>query len=165
MDLLETAMETWRQGGAVVPWLAVCTVVLWFAIGERAYTLRKSWVKRESSRRLKGVSADRSHRREALAPVYADVARHRALILGIGIIAPLLGLLGTVGGMIETFDALTSMSLFRGSGGVAGGISEALVSTQMGLTVAIPGLLAGRLLDAMQSRREEELDLALSEVT
>ena len=61
-------------------------------------------------------------------------------------VAPLAGLLGTVAGMIETFDSLGSMSLFSQSGGVAGGISQALISTQMGLAVAIPGLLAGRIL-------------------
>jgi biopolymer transport protein ExbB len=54
-------------------------------------------------------------------------------------IAPLLGLLGTVTGMITTFDILS----FFGTGnarGMAGGISEALITTQTGLLVAIPGL-------------------------
>jgi biopolymer transport protein ExbB len=55
--------------------------------------------------------------------------------------APLMGLLGTVTGMLSTFGALAS-----GSGGektmglVAGGISEALVTTETGLIVALPGL-------------------------
>lgn len=55
--------------------------------------------------------------------------------------APLMGLLGTVTGMLATFGALAS-----GSGGektmglVAGGISEALVTTETGLIVALPGL-------------------------
>ncbi|MBV1916010.1 MAG: MotA/TolQ/ExbB proton channel family protein [Pseudomonadales bacterium] len=55
-------------------------------------------------------------------------------------VAPLLGLLGTVTGMVETFDVIT---LF-GSGDaklMAGGISQALVTTALGLTVAIPILL------------------------
>jgi biopolymer transport protein ExbB len=68
-------------------------------------------------------------------------------------VAPLLGLLGTVSGMIETFASLGDMALFSRTGGIAGGISEALVSTQLGLVVAIPGLLVGRVLD----QREEEL--------
>lgn len=55
--------------------------------------------------------------------------------------APLVGLLGTVTGMLATFDALA-----RGSGGdktmaqIAGGISEALVTTMTGLVVALPGV-------------------------
>ena len=58
----------------------------------------------------------------------------------IAAVAPLLGLLGTVSGMIETFKLMT---LF-GSGdasAVSGGISEALVTTELGLIVAIPALL------------------------
>ena len=57
------------------------------------------------------------------------------------VVAPLLGLLGTVTGMIETFQMIT---LF-GAGDpriMAGGISEALVTTMLGLTVAIPGSVA-----------------------
>ena len=63
-------------------------------------------------------------------------------------IAPLLGLLGTVSGMITTFKAMT---LF-GAGDanvVSGGIAEALITTELGLVVAIPALLA----HALMSRR------------
>jgi len=62
--------------------------------------------------------------------------------------APLLGLLGTVSGMISTFDLIT---LF-GSGdakSLAGGISEALITTLFGLVVAIPSLV----IHALLSRR------------
>lgn len=70
------------------------------------------------------------------------VRLHRGLrTLGIfAAVAPLLGLLGTVTGMIETFQSIT---LF-GSGDpriMSGGISEALVTTELGLVVAIPTLL------------------------
>jgi biopolymer transport protein ExbB len=60
-------------------------------------------------------------------------------------VAPLLGLLGTVSGMITTFQA---MSLF-GAGdasAVSGGVGEALINTELGLVVAIPALLAHALL-------------------
>jgi biopolymer transport protein ExbB len=60
-------------------------------------------------------------------------------------ISPLLGLLGTVSGMIATFKAMT---LF-GSGDpsvVSGGIAEALITTELGLVVAIPALLAHALM-------------------
>ena len=60
------------------------------------------------------------------------------------IVAPLAGLLGTVSGMIETFDALADMTLFSQSGGIAGGISQALITTMAGLTVGIPALIAYR---------------------
>ena len=79
------------------------------------------------------------------------------LVTAVVMAAPLTGLLGTVNGMIETFDALGDMALFSQSGGIAGGISEALFSTQMGLAVAIPGLIVGKLLDRRQEALETEL--------
>lgn len=63
----------------------------------------------------------------------------------IGSIAPLLGLLGTVSGMIHTFNDITD----QGVGNpqiLAGGISEALVSTAAGLVVAIPAVIGYRFL-------------------
>ena len=53
--------------------------------------------------------------------------------------APLLGLLGTVGGMIATFDAVAHVTGQTGTR-VAGGISRALITTQFGLVVAMPGV-------------------------
>jgi len=66
-------------------------------------------------------------------------------ILVLAAVAPLLGLLGTVTGMIATFDIITT----HGTGDpklLSGGISEALVTTMLGLVVAIPLLLLGNLL-------------------
>ena len=146
-----------RAGGFVMPWLVGANALMWFALGERAWALRG----RALLQRARTLAADQptaGHRREAVAECYRLLTRHAVLITTLTALAPLAGLLGTVTGMIETFDSLASMSLFRGSGGVAGGISEALVSTQMGLAVAIPGLLAGRLLDRKATRFTEELD-------
>jgi biopolymer transport protein ExbB len=83
--------------------------------------------------------------------------RFRRPVRVLAAVAPLLGLLGTVVGMIETFAALTDRQLFAQSGGVAGGISMALLTTQLGLLVAIPGLFAGRLLDRRETRLRGEL--------
>ena len=70
----------------------------------------------------------------------ARLERFLWLVKVVSVVAPLLGLLGTVTGMIQTFQAIT---LF-GAGDpkmMAGGISEALVTTMLGLTVAIPLVL------------------------
>ena len=74
-------------------------------------------------------------------------------------VAPLLGLLGTVTGMIATFQSIT----LHGSGDpslMAGGISEALVTTQLGLAVAVPVMLLHHLLerrvDALVGDAEEK---------
>ena len=101
-------------------------------------------------------AADALH--DAFFPFYQELKKGRVIIMGIVMIAPLVGLLGTVTGMIETFDSLGEMSLFSQSGGIAGGISQALFSTQMGLCVAIPGVVVGRILDRKQRQAEEKLD-------
>ena len=181
-DLLADAARLWSQGGFVMPWLVGSTIVLWWAIGERAWSLRRGAGQplqhvidrcARGELRPRGVIGTAVHRvlatppanrsrgrvREVLVDLYDEVGRHAVLVASLAATAPLVGLLGTVTGMIETFDALTTMSLHRSGGGVAGGISEALVSTQMGLAVAIPGLLAGRLLERRQRQLEEELDM------
>jgi biopolymer transport protein ExbB len=67
--------------------------------------------------------------------------RRKRLLIGAMIAAaPLLGLLGTVAGMIGTFESLAG-SAAQSMGGLAGGISEALLNTEAGLAVAIPALL------------------------
>lgn len=84
---------------------------------------------------------------EAILAEQPRIERFGTPILVIAAVAPLLGLLGTVTGMIGTFDVITQF----GTGDpkmLSGGISEALVTTQMGLIVAIPMLLLGNLLGA-----------------
>lgn len=65
--------------------------------------------------------------------------RDQVLLVALTAMAPLLGLLGTVIGMVHTFDAVSSVG---GSTtvGVSSGISTALITTQFGLLVAIPGV-------------------------
>jgi biopolymer transport protein ExbB len=78
---------------------------------------------------------------EAILRELPRVEKGLSLLAVFGAIAPLLGLLGTVTGMIDTFRVIT---LF-GTGDpklMSGGISEALVTTELGLAVAIPIMLA-----------------------
>ena len=70
--------------------------------------------------------------------------RNVGLLSTIANLAPLLGLLGTVSGMIKTFNVIS-----QGSGNpslLAGGIAEALITTAAGLCVAIPSLVGYRIL-------------------
>jgi biopolymer transport protein ExbB len=71
---------------------------------------------------------------------YMQILRRDFVVLAaLTAIAPLLGLLGTVMGMIETFDAVSTVGGNTG-GRVAAGISRALITTQFGLVVALPGV-------------------------
>ncbi len=111
---------------------------------------------------------------EAASQVSHDMERYLTSLGIIASISPLLGLLGTVVGMIKVFTAL----MLEGAGNanvLAGGISQALITTAAGLSVAIPALIfhrfflrridelvvtmeqeAGKLVDILQGDREEE---------
>jgi len=87
----------------------------------------------------------------------AKLERFLWLVKVVSVVAPLLGLLGTVTGMIQTFQAIT---LF-GAGDpkmMAGGISEALVTTMLGLTTAIPLVLLHAALANSTRRITDTLD-------
>jgi len=68
--------------------------------------------------------------------------RHIPTILVLAAAAPLLGLLGTVNGMVETFRVIGIYGMGNAQA-MASGIKEALITTQAGLLVAIPGILVG----------------------
>jgi len=172
-----------ESGGWVMGPLFAIAAVLWFAIGYRFFTLRRGnrrsvrvLVERyeEGYRRKPGGIVDgavvraleivrgpgenlRRRLDAGLSAFEVEIERFSTLVKGLVAAAPLLGLLGTVIGMIETFDSLGDMSLFSQSGGIAGGISQALFTTQMGLAVAIPGLLFGRVLEHRQKTFENEI--------
>ena len=83
---------------------------------------------------------------EAILREMPKITRNLTLIKIVSVIAPLMGLLGTVTGMIKTFQAIT---LF-GTGDpklMAGGISTALMTTVLGLVVAIPTVVLSTLLN------------------
>ncbi|MBN2800883.1 MAG: MotA/TolQ/ExbB proton channel family protein [Deltaproteobacteria bacterium] len=93
---------------------------------------------------------------EAVAREIPRLERFLPLLAVIAGVAPLLGLLGTVTGMIGTFDVITE----HGTGDpkmLSGGISVALVTTQLGLGVAIPVLLAHNVLSSLVDRVSGEM--------
>ena len=97
---------------------------------------------------LRNITSDREHIEDIITENILNenraLDRFANFILVIAAVAPLLGLLGTVTGMINTFDIIT----VHGTGDpklLSGGISEALVTTMLGLIVAIPLLLLGNL--------------------
>jgi biopolymer transport protein ExbB len=94
---------------------------------------------------------------EVVSREIPELEKGQSLVKLIAAVAPLLGLLGTVTGMIETFQVI---SLF-GTGDpklMAGGISEALVTTMLGLMVAIPLLFLHSLLVSRSKELVQILD-------
>ena len=77
--------------------------------------------------------------------------RHIGAIAVLAAVAPLLGLLGTVGGMITTFTVIAKFGTGNAKA-LASGISEALITTQTGLVVAVPGLFLASYLQRRSDR-------------
>lgn len=102
---------------------------------------------------------------EAVAREIPTIERGQPFIKLLASVAPLLGLFGTVTGMIETFQAIT----LYGTGDpklMAGGISQALITTQLGLMVAIPllflySLIASRSKTIIQILDEQSVGLVV----
>lgn len=110
---------------------------------------------------LKNIEREREHIEdivmENIIHESSQIDKFSSVILVVAAVAPLLGLLGTVTGMISTFDIITEF----GTGDpklLAGGISEALVTTELGLIVAIPALLVGNLLMGWGSRIKDSME-------
>jgi biopolymer transport protein ExbB len=72
-----------------------------------------------------------------------DLYRYIPAIMTLAAAAPLLGLLGTVTGMVETFRVIGLFGMGNAQA-MASGIKEALITTQAGLLIAIPGMLIGQ---------------------
>jgi biopolymer transport protein ExbB len=70
-----------------------------------------------------------------------DLRRYLRVINGVATLGPLLGLLGTVTGMIAAFNAIANVAAMGHPELLAGGISEALITTAGGLLVAIPAVI------------------------
>ena len=187
LDNLLNAMEYLRQGGWVMVPLAICSLLMWALILDRLVVfgrygrseldmltvvkvvrnepfdcrlvgLKGELLGRFLSARFGDPETDRHVLRQQRETLRGVLRERLALIAVLASIAPLLGLLGTVLGMIRTFEVI---SIF-GTGNaraMAGGISMALITTQAGLIVAIPGLfISGWLL-----RRARRLENALDE--
>ncbi|WP_234268311.1 MotA/TolQ/ExbB proton channel family protein [Billgrantia ethanolica] len=101
----------------------------------------------------------RARLQEAATAVIHDMERFLSPLGTIAAITPLIGLLGTVVGMIEVFAVIVSADGVGRTAELAGGISRALVTTAAGLTVAIPALMFHRYFQ----RRVEEITVRMEE--
>jgi biopolymer transport protein ExbB len=166
-DLFQQMLHTWSTGGWVMAALMVVAVVSYGSAAHLLVSLYRRGLTKVSDADLRRWVANPTeapaHARELIRYTQDEVTslrdiegrfrevetakvpevdRRLAFLNVMVISAPLFGLLGTVSGMLLTFKAI-------GIGGsstseiIAKGISEALVATQTGMMVAIPGLLLG----------------------
>jgi biopolymer transport protein ExbB len=144
--LVDAAWTLLARGGPVMPWIFGLSVGMWMLIIDRYVYLR--WRHPELLRAVTDAWANRADYRSRVArrlraqhmlDIGFAARRHLPLIRTLIQVLPLLGLLGTVIGLIHTFEAI---QLFGGANrrGVAAGVSEALVATLSGLVTALSGL-------------------------
>lgn len=104
---------------------------------------------------------DRDAREEVTRLALAELREARAGLRTLELIvqvAPLLGLLGTVLGMIEAFQVLQSAGNQADPGALAGGIWEALLTTAAGMGVAIPAAMAGAWFESIAERIQADME-------
>jgi len=112
---------------------------------------------------LTPVDRTQRHMERFMEEIGTDLRRGLSVLASVGSTAPFVGLLGTVVGIISAFQGIAA----TGSGGlssVSAGISEALIETALGLTVAIPAVLAFNYLSTEIAREELGLNHASSQM-
>ena len=189
-EYVYTIMDYLTAGGTVMVPLIALSLVMWMLIINRSLYFRRlnagrltpdgaldhiSKQRRPDGKRYGGAIAllvreflerstgrrelDRHILDETVMAVTRSLDRHLAIIGVLAAIAPLLGLLGTVLGMITTFDVISVYGTGNAKA-MAGGISAALITTQTGLLVAIPGMYMKNFL----VRRSEKLKRRIAAV-
>ncbi len=109
------------------------------------------------------IEASRRALERASAIVHAELERGLSGLATIGSTAPFVGLLGTVIGIIDAFREIQGENA-TGISAVAGGISEALVTTALGLTVAIPAVMMFNYFTTKIKAFDVEMDNSSSEL-
>ncbi|HEX9121483.1 MAG TPA: MotA/TolQ/ExbB proton channel family protein [Terriglobales bacterium] len=109
------------------------------------------------------IEASKRALERAEAIVHAELKRGLGGLATIGATAPFVGLFGTVVGIINAFKGIQSQKA-TGLGAVAGGISEALVTTAVGLFVAIPAVMMYNYLSGRVEAFDVEMDNSSSEL-
>ena len=179
---LELFVIFMNKGGIVMWVLFALNLSLWYGLGYRYLTLQRGTMgnvrrlveKHETKgkdKKIKGMldfaivdalnaskiaksigKKQRDYIEDALFPYIIVIKKYATLVKTIVVLAPLIGLLGTVMGMIETFDALQNSAMFSQGDSISGGISKALFTTELGLVVAVPVLIFGKILDRKEDR-------------
>jgi biopolymer transport protein ExbB len=146
LDPYHSVMALRRDGGPWVFWIFANGVVMWTIVFERIIYYSRV-LPRQSAALLAEWNARPDHvswcsrqiRNMMISRLNGDMTANMPLLSVLVPLAPLLGLIGTVSGMLEVFD---SMAL-RGSADartMASGVSEAMICTMSGLAVSITGL-------------------------
>ena len=143
---LQPLLEFFERGGPMLYVLLLVAVVLWTLVVERIWYFRfqfprqaRRW--RQEWRARADRSSVRAHRihEATISEARIDLEGGIGIIATLVAICPLVGLLGTVTGMIQVFDVM-ALNGSSDAKAMAAGVSRATIPTMAGMVLALPGL-------------------------
>jgi biopolymer transport protein ExbB len=183
--MLEKIIGIWISGGWVMLPLLLLAVLIYSTGFQLLFFLRKgniqlghesewlNWIYnpevaegrageiiRYTQENVSAAKHVRSRFEEVRQSIVHNIERRLIFLNTLVATAPLMGLLGTVIGMLGTFAAISSGGGAETAGMVAAGISEALITTQTGLFIALPGIF----LTLIIRRKKHAVEAALARI-
>lgn len=157
-------MEFMNRGGPVLWLIAFATFVMWAAIFERFWYYRsglrydvraalETWEARQERKSWNAMQI----RRGLISQVRLEINQNLSLIKTMVALCPLLGLLGTVTGMIVVFNIMA----VTGGGdakSMAGGVSRATIPTMAGMVAALSGVFGNSYLERIANRENQLIE-------
>lgn len=166
-DWASTLVSFMHQGGPILWWLAAAVVVCWLLIIERVLYITIEFPKVKAQLGAQWQARDDHHswyahqiRQGWLAQADTQLRKNLSMIKVLVAIFPMLGLLGTVTGMITVFDVMAT----QGSSNpklMASGISLATLPTMAGMVAALAGMFIHARLSKMCERKSIQLEQSL----
>ncbi|MCM2680229.1 MotA/TolQ/ExbB proton channel family protein [Echinimonas agarilytica] len=167
MDINSYLLDFLNTGGNVLWAILLVTIWLWFLIFERYwFFFREYKTQQQSNVKQWQQCADKSswiatqYRRQLLSELDCMMARNLKLITGLIALLPMLGLLGTVTGMIQVFEVMA----YLGSGNpraMANGVSAATIPTMAGMVISLLAIPFATELDRRYRREKRETASAM----
>ncbi|SFM44561.1 MotA/TolQ/ExbB proton channel family protein [Thermodesulforhabdus norvegica] len=132
-EIVNSLVSYFQQGGPWMIALFVCSVWTWAVFVASVFP--------KARKRSDAVSVG----------TFEQLERASNTLVVLAVVAPLIGLLGTVSGMISAFRVLSSW-MGMNPRNLASAISEALITTQTGLTIAVPAMLGAHIFEQSRER-------------
>ncbi len=168
LEAYDAILDFIQRGGNVLYGVMIVTFLMWMLIIERLWYLRLVF-KKEFNRVLDAWEARKERkswhahkiRIAMISEVSISLNTNIGMIKTLVALCPLIGLLGTVTGMIEVFDVMAMM----GSGNaraMAAGVSKATIPTMAGMVAALSGVFMSAYIERRAKRAAERLEDSLT---
>lgn len=165
---MEKVLSFFDQGGNLLWAILLVSMLMWILIFERYWfylfqlpklneKLLNTWKNRSKSRHIH----EQRLKNSLISRHFTNLFRGLKMVNILTQILPLLGLLGTVSGMIKVFEVINVFGAGNARG-MAAGISEALITTMAGLVAALSGLFIATNLESRAQKAREKFSAQLN---